>query len=95
MRQFRSLPANLILTAWESLAEVIAVSGEKFTRAVPMLTGKTPDNICGLCDIVGKIIISDKDGTWGQRFIRLTSDMGMVAKDRAKKRAFCAFEELI
>jgi phage nucleotide-binding protein len=95
VRQFRSLPANLILTAWELLAEVIASSGEKFTRSVPMLTGKTPDNICGLCDIVGKIVISDKDGAKGQRFIKLTSDMSTVAKDRVGKRAFCKFEELI
>jgi phage nucleotide-binding protein len=95
VRQFRSLPANLILTAWETLAEVIASSGEKFTRAVPMLTGKTPDNICGLCDIVGEIVISSKDETRGQRFIKLASDMSTVAKDRVKKRTFCKFEELI
>jgi phage nucleotide-binding protein len=95
VRQFRSLPCNLVMTAWETLAEVIASSGEKFTRAVPMLTGKTPDNVCGLCDVVGEIVISSKDETRGQRFIKLTSDMSTVAKDRAKKRAFCKFEELI
>jgi phage nucleotide-binding protein len=95
VRLFRSLPANLIMTAWELQAEVITPSGEKFTRAVPMLTGKTPDNICGLCDIVGQIVISSKEETLGQRFVRLTSDSSIVAKDRAKKRAFCKFEELI
>ena len=95
VRLFRSLPANLVLTAWEMLAEVIASSGEKFTRATPMLTGKTPDNICGLCDIVGEIVISAKDETRGQRFVKLTSDMSTVAKDRVKKRQFCKFEELI
>jgi phage nucleotide-binding protein len=95
VRLFRSLPCNLILTAWETLGEVIASSGEKFTRSAPMLTGKTPDNVCGLCDVVGEIIISSKDETRGQRFVRLSSDMSTVAKDRLRKRAFCAFEELI
>ena len=95
VRLFRSLPANVIFTAWETQGEVIASSGEKFTRAAPMLTGKTPDNICGLCDIVGQIVISAKDETRGQRFIKLSSDMSTVAKDRVKKREYCKFEELI
>ena len=95
VRLFRSLPANVIFTAWETQGEVIASSGEKFTRAAPMLTGKTPDNICGLCDIVGQIVISSKDGARGQRFIKLSSDMSTVAKDRIRKRQYCKFEELI
>ena len=88
VRLFRSLPANVIFTAWELLGEVISSSA-------PMLTGKTPDNICGLCDIVGQIVISSKDETRGQRFIKLSSDMSTVAKDRIRKREYCKFEELI
>jgi phage nucleotide-binding protein len=95
VRLFRSLPANLILTAWETQADVIASSGEKFTQARPQLTGKTTDNVCGLCDIVGQIVISALPENRGARFVKLSSDMNTVAKDRVKKRAFCKFEELI
>jgi phage nucleotide-binding protein len=95
VRLFRSLPSNLIFTAWEARTELVAPTGEKFMRVAPMFSGKTPDNVCGLCDIVARIVISAKEETLGQRFLNLTSDMYTVAKDRAKKRTFCKFEELI
>ncbi|GHV55015.1 DNA-binding protein [Synergistales bacterium] len=91
-RQFRSLDANIIFTAWESLGEVISTEGEKYTQARPMLRNKTVDNVCGLCDVVGEIVISAKDGN---RYVRLSGDANTVAKDRVKKRQFCIFEELI
>ena len=95
VRQFRALRANLVMTAWEEGKQMTADSGEKYTRAAPQLSGKSSDNICGLCDIVGQIVISTKEETKGERFIRLTSGMHTVAKDRIKKRQFCKFEELI
>jgi phage nucleotide-binding protein len=95
VRLFRALPANIIMTAWEELIKVTSVLGEQYTQSAPMLRNKSVNNICGLCDIVGQIIISTKEETKGERFIRLTGDMNTVAKDRIKKRQFCKFEELI
>ncbi len=91
-RQFRGLPCNIVFTAWEYLAEVIAVSGEKYTQARPMLRDKTVNNVCGLCDVVGQVIVSTKDG---ERYVRLEGTNTVVAKDRLKKRKFCRFEEAI
>lgn len=91
-RQFRGLPCNIVFTAWEYLAEVIAVSGEKYTQARPMLRDKTVSNVCGLCDVVGQVIVSTKDG---ERYVRLEGTNTVVAKDRLKKRKFCRFEEAI
>ena len=90
--QFRGLPCNIVFTAWEYLAEVIAVSGEKYTQARPMLRDKTVNNVCGLCDVVGQVIVSTKDG---ERYVRLEGTNTVVAKDRLKKRKFCRFEEAI
>lgn len=91
-RQFRDLPCNIVFTAWEYLAEVIAVSGEKYTQARPMLRDKTVNNVCGLCDIVGQVIVSTKDG---EHYVRLEGTNTVVAKDRLRKRKFCRFEEVL
>lgn len=89
-RQFRALPCNVIFTAWEKQSEVVAVTGEKYTQARPMLRDKNIDNVCGLCDIVGQIVVSPKDG---ERYIRLEANQNVVAKDRIKKRQFLKFGE--
>lgn len=89
-RQFRALPCNMIFTAWEKQSEVVAITGEKYTQARPMLRDKNIDNVCGLCDIVGQIVVSPKDG---ERYIRLEANQNVVAKDRIKKRQFLKFGE--
>lgn len=91
-RQFRILPCNVFFTAWEEQEEIIAATGEKFTQARPLIRDKIVDNICGLCDIVGQIVTSAKDG---ERYVRLEGSNNAVAKDRIYKRQFCKFEELI
>lgn len=91
-RRFRALPANIVFTAWEYQAEIIAVSGEKYTQAQPLIRIKSMNNICGLCDIVGQLIISAKDGN---RYVKLAGDATTFAKDRIKKRQYAKFEELI
>jgi len=91
-RLFRALPCNIFFTSWESQKEIVATTGEKYSQARPMLRDKNVDNVCGLCDIVGQIVTSPKDG---ERFVRLEGSNNVVAKDRIYKRQFCKFEELI
>ena len=90
-RQFRALPCNVIFTAWEKYTEITAPSGEKYTRTSPMLRDKNMENICGLCDMVGRIMTGDKD----ERYVWLEGRPEVVAKDRIFKRKFCKFEEVI
>ena len=90
-RQFRALPCNIFFTAWEAQKEITATSGEKYSQARPMLRDKKTDNVCGLCDLVGQIIM-DKDGN---RFLRLEGSMNAIAKDRLFKRKFCKFDEVL
>ncbi len=92
VRRLRLLDTNIILTAWEEYKDVIAIDGTKYTQTRPMLSGKTADNICGLCDIVGQIIISPKDR---DRYIRLQAETSLVAKDRILKRAYCAPDKIL
>lgn len=94
-RLFRALPANIVFTAWETTDELTTPTGEKYARARPLLSAKIVDNICGLCDMVGQIVISAKEDSLGERFVRLTGNTTAIAKDRIRKRQYCAFEELI
>jgi phage nucleotide-binding protein len=94
-RRFRSLDANVVFTAWESKSEHIHPSGEKYTQAMPMLSGKCADTICGLCDIVGRLEIGSKDDNIGKRYIRLEASPVVIAKDRIYKRKFCTTDKLL
>lgn len=90
-RQFRALPCNVFFTAWEAQKEITATSGEKYSQARPMLRDKNTDNVCGLCDLVGRIVMNKE----GERFLMLEGSMNAIAKDRLLKRKFCKFDEVL
>ena len=91
-RQFRALPCNVFFTAWEMQKEITSVTGEKYSQARPMLRDKNTDNVCGLCDLVGQIVMNAKDG---ERYVRLEGTTNAIAKDRLQKRKYCRFEEVL
>ena len=91
-RQFRALPCNIFFTAWEMQKEITSVTGEKYSQARPMLRNKNTDNICGLCDVVGQIVMTPKDG---ERYVRLKGTTNAIAKDRLNKRDYCKFDEVL
>jgi len=90
-----SLPANIIITAWERKEEITKKNGTKYTKLMPLLSGKTPEYIMGLCGLVGHVEISEKEETIGQRFIRLDKTDEIEAKDRYDKRIYCKVEDLL
>lgn len=91
-RQLRSLPCNVIFTAWEKYTEITAPTGEKYTRTSPLLRDKNMENLCGLCDIVGRIVTNTENG---ERYVWLEGRPDVVAKDRIFKRRFCKFGEVL
>lgn len=91
-RTLRTLPATIVFTCWEEQKDVVSIGGEKRTQTRPMMSGKTGDVICGLCDIVGNLAVSQKDG---KRYALLSGSADVVAKDRIFKREFCPVEEFI
>ena len=56
-----------------------------------MFSGKTPDQLCGLCDIIGELVV-DKDE---KRFIVFEAGPTRIARDRIWKRKFCTPENLL
>lgn len=92
VRRFRALPCNTIFTAWEELREKTSADGSKYQIALPSLSGKSTDTICGLCNAVGRIYINPADA---ERMIQLKATNYCVAKDRIGKRESCKFSELL
>ena len=63
--------------------------GTQYTRCVPKISAKIVDNICGLCDVVGKIIVN-KEGRHG---ICLQATQNIYAKNQIDTRKACAVED--
>ena len=91
-RKLRTFKCNIVFTAWEDQCEIIASTGDKYTQKRPLLRDKIVNNICGLCDIVGRIVVKPENG---ERYVVLEGSNDAVAKDRIYKRKECKFEELI
>ena len=91
-RQLRNIKANIFFTAWEQYTEVIAPSGEKYSRIEPMVRDKNMNNVVGLCDIVGRLYV-DRESE--DRRVWLDARPNVIAKDRVYKRRMCGFEDVI
>ena len=91
-RQMREINAHIFFTAWEQYTDVVAPSGEKYSRIEPLIRPNNMSQITGLCDIVGRIYLDRDTET---RRVWLEGRPHVVAKDRVFKRQSCNFEEVI
>ena len=89
LRYMKTFGVNIIWTAWEIADEFVAPDGSKYSRLYPKISTKIVDNICGLCDVVGKIAIN-KDGQHG---IVLEATQNIYAKNQIDDRKFCKVED--
>lgn len=91
LRFMKSLGVNVIWTAWETYENYTHPDGTQYTRSYPKISAKIVDNICGLCDIVGKIM-AKQDGTRG---IILEATQNVYAKNQIDSRKGCKVEEFV
>lgn len=91
LRHLKTVNANIILTAWETTDLYTDSSGQQWNRSYPQLNGKILNNICGLCDVVGKMAINSE----GNRGIVLTAGNSVYAKNQLDDRKGCLQSELI
>ena len=91
LRFMKSLGANIIWTASETFENYTMSDGTQYTRSYPKISAKIVDNICGLCDVVGKIV-AKQDGTRG---IVLEATQNVYAKNQIDNRKGCLVEEFI
>ena len=91
LRFMKSLGVNIIWTAWETVEQFTDPTGNQYSRLYPKISAKIVDNICGLCDVVGKIAVS-KDGVHG---IVLEAQQNIYAKNQIDSRKGCRVEDFV
>jgi len=89
LRYMKQLDINIIWTAWEDVRQITAPDGTAYSQIIPKMSAKIVDNICGLCDVVGKIAVK-RDGTHG---ILLEATQNIYAKNQIDSRKGCLVEE--
>lgn len=91
LRYMKSWGVNIIWTAWETTEDFTHPDGTKYSRLFPKISAKILDNICGLCDIVGRIMIN-KDGEHG---ILLEATQNVYAKNQVDIRKGCKVNDFL
>lgn len=91
LRLLKSLGVNIIWTAWEVTEQFQNPDGSYYSRLYPKMSLKIVDNICGLCDVVGKILVN-KDGEHG---VLLEATQNIYAKNQIDTRKACKVKEFI
>lgn len=89
LRFLKSLGVNVYLTAWETIEQFQNPDGSSYSRVYPKMSAKIVDNICGLCDVVGKIIVNKE----GARGVVLEATQNTYAKNQRDTRKVCKVEE--
>ena len=90
IRSLKNMGANLILIAWEQHEQYVDSSGQTYTMALPQINRRILNNVCGLCDCVGRLMI-DEDG---KRGFMLQPTNSTYAKNQIDNRIGCLQEEL-
>jgi phage nucleotide-binding protein len=91
LRYMKSLGANLIWTAWESDDLYTDSSGQQYNRSYPQINRKIMNNVLGLCDVVGRLLINSE----GERGFILSATNSTYAKNQIDERKGCLQGELI
>lgn len=89
LRYMKQLGVNIIWTAWEDVRAIVSPDGTSYSQLIPKMSAKIVDNICGLCDVVGKIMVK-RDGTHG---ILLEPTQNIYAKNQIDSRKGCLVED--
>lgn len=91
LRYMKNMGVNVIWTAWEDTRSIVMADGSSYSQLVPRVSPKIVDNICGLCDVVGRIMVN-KDGVHG---IMMAPTQSIYAKNQIDARKGCLVEEFI
>ena len=91
LRYMKSWGVNIIWTSWETVEPFTHPDGTQYSRLYPKISTKIVDNICGLCDVVGRIMVN-KEGEHG---IILEATQNIYAKNQIDTRKGCKVEDFI
>lgn len=91
LRFLKSLGVNVYLTAWEVTETFQNPDGSSYSRVYPKMSAKIVDNICGLCDVVGRVIVNKE----GARGLLMEASQNVYAKNQRDTRKVCKVEEFL
>lgn len=91
LRFMKNLDVNIIWTAWEDVRQIVSPNGTSYSQIIPKMSHKIVDNICGLCDVVGKILVNKED----QHGILLEATQNIYAKNQIDSRKTCRVEDFV
>lgn len=91
LRYMKNLDMNIIWTAWEITDLYQDANGQQFNRSFPQINHKIINNVLGLCDVVGRLVINSE----GERGFILTASNSTYAKNQLDDRKGCLQSELI
>lgn len=91
LRYLKSLGKRLIWTAWEDTDLYVDSSGQKWNRTYPQVNKKILNNILGLCDVVGKMLITKED----ERGFIFEASNSVYAKNQLDGRKGAKQSELV
>ena len=86
-----SKPVNIYVTAWEDTRDLNLETGQIITQYIPQVRESVLNQLLGLTDVVGRIIVNEKTGGRG---VVLEGSEGTYAKNRLDKRTVCSIEEV-
>ena len=81
-----SKPINIYVTAWEDTRELTLDTGQLITQYVPQIRSNVLNQLLGLTDVVGRIMVNVKSGNRG---VILEGSEGTYAKNRLDERTAC------
>ena len=91
LRYLKTLGVHMVWTAWEAVEEFQTPDSQIYNRYTPQINKRINNNICGLCNVVGRMAIKE-DGTRGILFGATNS---MYAKNQYDSRKGCLQSELL
>ena len=86
-----SKPVNIYVTAWEDTRDLNLETGQIITQYVPQVRESVLNQILGLTDVVGRVVVNEKTGNRG---CILEGSEGVYAKNRLDGRKACPLEEV-
>lgn len=89
LRYMKSIGVNIVWTAWETVRQITQPDGTQYSQLIPKVSDKIVDNVCGLCDVVGKIMVNKE----GQHGILLEATQNIYAKNQIDSRKACKVED--
>lgn len=95
LRALKQLDKRIVFTAWETSDIWTESNGQQFNRAIPDIRKSILTNFLGLCDVIGRLVVTElEDGTQKRGFI-LSPSNNVFAKNRLDDRRGCLVEELV